>query len=348
MTLNIGKIHWLGLMVALVGLNACAVVSTDTASRQGALMEASSVPSERDRQAILAMAGDYKVTFDFRETVSFQEGYKPKDAYITHAEEIVRVIEDRGDFISLQHTLIVGSDKKFPIKHWRQDWVFEPETITQFIGANAWSIVALGENQRRGRWAQLVYQVDDGPRYAGLGSWMYDNGTAEWVSDPTLRPLPRRDATKRNDYHALQVTNRHALTPNGWVHEQDNTKLILDGPSVHALVREVGVNTYVRTNDLQVSVADDYWEKTAAFWSAVRSEWTRLETETSAFGLTVQGEPEEVYMAILGAAAGIIDGDLTQSEAISQAQAIIREYTETDLAPLQVRLAGQANNSQSR
>jgi hypothetical protein len=348
MTMNIGKIQWLGVVLAFMGLSACATVSQDVANSQGNIVADTSGPSERDRQTILAMAGDFKVTFDFRETVSFQESYELKDAYVTHAEEIVRVIEDRGDFISLQHTLIVGRDKKMSIKHWRQDWVFEPETITQFIGANAWSVVTLGADQRRGRWAQLVYQVDDGPRYAGLGNWSYDNGFPEWVSDPTLRPLPRRDATKRSDYHALQVVNRHALTPNGWVHEQDNTKLILDGSSPQALVREVGINTYVRTNEIQTTVADDYWNKTADFWSAVRSEWTRLETETPGFGLTVQGEPEEVYMSILGAAAGIVDGDLTQAEAIAQAMETIREYTETDLAPLQVRLATPTDKSKSR
>ena len=34
---------------------------------------------EQDREAILAMAGDYKVTFDFRETVPLTEGYTLKD-----------------------------------------------------------------------------------------------------------------------------------------------------------------------------------------------------------------------------------------------------------------------------
>ena len=34
-------------------------------------------PPEQDRKSILAMAGDYKVRFDMRETVPFVADYKP-------------------------------------------------------------------------------------------------------------------------------------------------------------------------------------------------------------------------------------------------------------------------------
>ena len=63
---------------------------------------------EQDRQAILAMAGDYQVHFDFTETVPLHEGYKLKDKKLSGGYEVVRVIEDTGDFISLQHILVVG------------------------------------------------------------------------------------------------------------------------------------------------------------------------------------------------------------------------------------------------
>lgn len=332
----------IAVLAAALALAACAGVTADRQATMGATAPSASAQStnfERDRQAILAMAGDYAVTFDFRETVPLKAGYTPKDAYITHAQEIVRVIEDRGDFISLQHMLLVGGEQKFPVKHWRQDWQFEPTSITRFVGGNGWKNVALSPNESQGQWAQFVYQVDDGPRYAGLGTWRYDSGFAEWASDPSLRPLPRRDATKRSDYHAIEAVNRHAITPEGWVHEQDNTKLILAGNKPQALVREVGVNTYVHADNLQANVALDYWDKTKDLWKAVRAEWTRLERETDGFGLTVQGEPEEVYMQILGVATGLVDGELTVEQAQEDALSIIAEYTITDLRPLQARLA---------
>ncbi len=330
------KFQQLAAVGLVLALGACAS-ATQTTSLTEAATPATNM--ERDRQAILAMAGDYKVTFDFRETVALQEKYKLKDAYVTRAEEVVRVIEDRGDFISLQHILLVGGEQKFPIKHWRQDWVFEPESVTRFAGGNVWENVSLDANEAKGKWAQLVYQVDDGPRYAGLAAWSHDNGLSEWASAPSWRPLPRRDATKRTDYHAIEAVNRHAITPNGWVHEQDNTKLVLEGGDARALVREVGVNTYIHTDELNSEVAMDYWNKTKDFWQAIRAEWTRLETETPAFGLTVQGEPEEVYMQILGVATGLVEGELSNEQATKDAIRIIEEYTLLDFKPLATRVA---------
>lgn len=335
------KIHKLALAAATLLLAACGGAALDAPVAETTRSAPQNINFERDRQAILAMTGDYAVTFDFRETVPLKSGYKPKDAYITHAQEIVRVIEDRGDFISLQHILLVGGDRKIPIKHWRQDWQFEPAGITRFVGGNGWENVSIAGTAAAGKWAQIVYQVDDGPRYAGLGSWRYDSGFAEWSSEPTWRPLPRRDATKRSDYHAIEAVNRHAITPDGWVHEQDNTKLILDGDNVQALVREVGVNTYVKAIGLQAETAIAYWQKTASFWQVVRATWAKLETGTPAFGLTVQGEPEEIYMQILGIADGLVDGTLTADEASQQATEIISDYTVTDLQPLKTRLSAQ-------
>ncbi len=136
---------------------------------------------EADRNAILAMAGDYKVKFDFQETVAFREGYEPKERYITGAHEMVRVIEDTGTFISLQHILVVGDGEKMPfmpIKHWRQDWQFEPTEIMDFIGANTWVKRPVSAAERAGKWAQTVYQVDDAPRYAAVAAWDHTDGTA--------------------------------------------------------------------------------------------------------------------------------------------------------------------------
>lgn len=121
---------------------------------------------QRDRQAILAMAGNFRVTFDFRETISFVEGYQLKQPYEAEGHEIVRVIRDDGDVISPQHILVVDGiwEDHMPIKHWRQDWIYEPTDIFEYIGHQVWRTYRLDEAERRGNWAQLVYQVDDSPR----------------------------------------------------------------------------------------------------------------------------------------------------------------------------------------
>src|SRR3546814_12670956 len=85
---------------------------------------------------------------------------------------------------------------------------------------------ALSPAQTGGAWTQCVYEVSDAPRYCGTGKWSYDNGIATWTSDLTARPLPRREYTKRDDYNVLIGINRHTITPNGWTHEQFNTKVL--------------------------------------------------------------------------------------------------------------------------
>ena len=105
-----------------------ALAQTPAAS---APAEAPASQFERDRQSILAQAGQWRVRFDMRENVSFREGYEPLEEKLSAGDEIVRVVYDDGDRISLQHILVMGDDagNHFVIKHWRQDWVFEPETV---------------------------------------------------------------------------------------------------------------------------------------------------------------------------------------------------------------------------
>ncbi|HJU06279.1 MAG TPA: DUF6607 family protein [Nitrospiraceae bacterium] len=72
---------------------------------------------QHDRKAILAMAGNYHVSFNFRETVSFVEGYTLKAPYEPDGYEIVRVIRDDGGLISLQHILVAGGIWGGPSTH---------------------------------------------------------------------------------------------------------------------------------------------------------------------------------------------------------------------------------------
>jgi hypothetical protein len=305
-----------------------------------------------DRQAILSMAGDYKVTFDFTETVSFQEGYELKKPYVTGAHEMVRVIADTDNYISLQHILVVGDGEKMPlmpIKHWRQDWVFEPSEVMDFVGANTWTKRGVSKGQATGKWAQVVYQVDDTPRYTGVAAWKHDNGTSSWQSPPSWRPLPRRDATKRDDYHVIVATNRHAITPTGWVHEQDNAKVILTGDKPQTLVHEIGINTYKHFDGFDTKVGSDYWEKTESFWAEIRSEWAALMASHDTIGLTVLGEPSEMYMEILGIASEVEAGETSVEGAAKDAIEVLRGYITTNPDPAQKRLqAASGDDAYSR
>lgn len=326
------------LAVSLV-LVACAQMDmAPVAEASPVLAAVSEEKFESDRAAILAMAGTYKVTFDFQETVAFVEGYTPKERYTTGAHEIVTVIEDSGDFISLQHILLVGGDNPMVVKHWRQDWAYQPASVLEFIGGNAWKARMLDAVSTVGQWSQTVYQVDDSPRYGAVATWTHEHGTSHWTPSATLRPLPRRDMTKRDDYHSISAVNRHILTHKGWVHEQDNAKLILSGDEPQILVREIGVNTYDRTDEVDTSVTDAYWQSTAAYWKNVRAAWRMLEDTDGGFALTVKGEPEDIYGELLSLARDVESGEKTTVDASTQAADVIDRFTTTSVGVLASRL----------
>ncbi|MBT6274076.1 MAG: hypothetical protein HOI95_08085, partial [Chromatiales bacterium] len=245
-------------------------------------------PFERDRQAILAMAGSFRTTFDFLETAGFGTQFKPDRPYQSWATERVYVAADEGTLISLQHIIVMffslddGTVQgPMVVKHWRHDWRYEDADLHVHEGRGRWSRRRLGVDEVKGTWSQAVFQVDDSPRYEGVGRWQHLGNYSAWQSGTTWRPLPRREFSVRSDYDVLSGTNRHAITPTGWIHEEDNLKVVLNTqakpPNVASVVaREVGLNRYEHIVDHDFSGGDGYWNATHAFWAEVRSAWHRI------------------------------------------------------------------------
>lgn len=299
-----------------------------------AVAQAADAP-ERDRQSILAMAGDYRVRFDMRETVPFVADYTPLDPKRSGGFESVRVIEDRGDFISLQHLLVVKDedDKPIVVKHWRQDWTYEPKDVLVYESSGRWTVKPVSPQARKGSWSQTVWQTDDSPRYGGVGRWAYDHGVARWQSDDTLRPLARRDAVRHPIYTWYVGQNRHALTPAGWVHEQDNAKVgVRDGKPV-TYVHEVVVNTYQRSKDYEIAAADSYWASTKDYWAEVRKAWDAAARDRKVVAVREEAQAGSVTgPKLMGLADEIAAGKLGTGPAIEQARTLIAQETATKAA----------------
>lgn len=287
---------------------------------------------EQDRQAILAQAGDYHVRFDMRETVAFQPGYEPLDHKRSGGHEIIRVIQDDGRFISLQHTLVMEHEGQVHvIKHWRQDWTYEPQTVLTYAGPDHWALTPVAEADRAGAWSQTVWQTDDSPRYGGVGRWSHEEGLIQWTSNETLRPLARRDATRNPIYDRYSGVNRHALTPLGWVHLQDNLKLGSgqgDEGDLIAYVQEDVVNTYNHFDGFDPAPGDVYWTATSEYWAAVRQAWD--DAIAAENGITLEEEPQ--YGAVTGSILmGLADqiqaGETTTEAAIAEARRTVADAT---------------------
>ena len=304
--------RWTGLALAGVlaftatAAPACPSCGCEPAVKASADASHSHAP-EADRQAILKMAGEYKVTFQFQETVAVQPGYELRDPYHSEATEFVDVIEDRGDFISLQHVLVLegeGDEEPRVVKHWRQDWQYEDTDLLAFRGDRTWAHVTLEAEEAEGTWSQAVYQVDDSPRYESYGKWVHTGDRSAWESEETWRPLPRREFSKRSDYQVLVARNRHTITPAGWVHEQDNRKVILDadGQPQTVLAHESGLNVYDKTDEVDFTAGRVYWDQTSAYWQDVRDIWTQTFDAHATVALRSKVDGEKLHAALFGLA----------------------------------------------
>ena len=304
-------------------------LDTRTSEAFAGLQAAGLDDRERDRRAILAMAGDYRTSFDFIETVGFTEGYQPRAPYQSWGTERVYVVANEPEFVSLQHIIVMHfldadgfESDAMVVKHWRQDWQYEDAEVHAFQGRGAFVRRALDPANRKGAWTQTVYQVDDSPRYEAVGRWIHAPGVSYWQSDDRRRPLPRREFSVRDDYQALYGSHRITITPAGWTQEEDALKLVLEennrpSRSQPYLAREAGLSRYDRVLDYDFSAGDDYWEETGAFWSRVRQYWDALYKAESAFSFVKSAEGMPMFMALFGMSGEEFESVADMDEAIA-------------------------------
>jgi hypothetical protein len=234
---------------------------------------------EKDHKEIKKMCGCYEVTFNFAETFNYSNDtlYKPSKSKTENAMEWVQLVEETDDKISMQHLLQIGGEKRsYIVKHWRQDWLYENKDFYMFNGNNNWKYVRKNEEEVKGQWTQKVFQVDDSPRYERSATWAYIDGKSYW-ENTTTAPLPRREYTKRSDYNITMRRNRHENIENGWIHDQDNDKVIREtGKKDLVLAKEKGLNTYVKVADEKCQAAQDWWKVNNEKWKIIRNKWDEV------------------------------------------------------------------------
>lgn len=234
---------------------------------------------QQDIDAIKSMCGCYEVTFNFTETFNYSSDslYKPSATKVDKALEWAQLVTDDEDKIQIQHLLQVGDPSKpMIIKHWRQDWLYQNQELYTYDFDNKWNYEEKSEDQVQGQWTQKVYQVDDSPRYEGSATWVHVDGKSYW-ENTTPAPLARREYTTRSDYNMLLRDNRHEITNYGWLHEQDNSKVIKEeGKEDVLLAKEKGYNTYVKVDDSRCAAAANWWKEHSDKWELVRAKWNQV------------------------------------------------------------------------
>jgi len=250
-------------------------VLTTTLLLSGLIGNSQEVKKQEDVKAIKSMCGCYEVQFNFAETFSYSKDSLYKKSPIKHetALEWVELIEDQPNKISLQHLLIVGKREDDIVKHWRQDWLYENTNFYMFDKETTWKFTQVSPKQVKGQWTQKVYQVDDSPRYEGSATWIHADGRHYW-ENTTDAPLPRREHTIRTDYNVLKRTNFHEITATGWIHDQDNSKIVRkDKEKDMLLAEEKGHDVYTKVDDSKCKVAQEWWKKNQSVWKKVRDQW---------------------------------------------------------------------------
>jgi hypothetical protein len=169
----------------------------------------------------------------------------------------------------------------------------------------------MGRAEQRGRWSPTVYQVDDTPRYASIGSWVHEPSFSSWTGSATGRPLPRREHTVRHDYDLLTAVNRHTILSHGWVHEEDNLKQVMSdttGAAPRTKAREIGVNRYDRIRGFDFSAADAYWRTTGPLWAIVRKAWEDRLADADSLRVVTHCEGTQIFVRLFEYAATLEDG----------------------------------------
>jgi hypothetical protein len=253
-----------------------------------------------DIKAIKSMCGCYEVQFNFTETFSYSKDSLYKKSPVKHetALEWVELLEDQPNKISLQHLLITGKTEESIVKHWRQDWLFENTDFYTFNKETTWNFNQLSSKEVKGQWTQKVYQVDDSPRYEGTATWIHADGRHYW-ENTTDAPLPRREHTIRNDYNVLQRTNVHETVATGWIHDQDNSKLIRkDSEKDVLLAQEKGHDVYTKVEDSKCILAQNYWKKNNAIWKKVRDQWEIIFLKNRTLSLEKKVDNQFLFMKL--------------------------------------------------
>ncbi|MEP3211383.1 MAG: DUF6607 family protein [Maribacter sp.] len=249
---------------------------------------------QQDIDAIKGMCGCYEVTFKYTETFAPEIDYEKHLDYTSGALEWAELIEEKDNKLSIQHLLLVNDNRV--IKHWRQDWEYENQNVFYYDKDNTWKFKTLAKERVKGQWTQKVFQVDDSPRYSGSSTWIHADGKHYW-ENKTASPLPRREYTKRTDYNVMLRGNRQEITNYGWLHEQDNDKLIReDNQEDILLVQEKGYNVYTKVADEKCQRAKDWWASNNKFWGKVRNSWDEVYNRTGELTLRKTIDEEPLFM----------------------------------------------------
>jgi hypothetical protein len=116
------------------------------------------------------------------------------------------------------------------------------------------------------------------------------------------------------------------ITDSGYLHEQDNQKIIRYGDADQLLVEEKGHNRYKRIADKECAVAKEYWEKNKNYWSKVRKFWADYTSTHNIIELKNKIDGKLLHEYLLALAKEYTEKKLSDVEIDSRIKAEISRF----------------------
>ena len=282
----------------------------------------------KDKQFVDKLCGCFEVEFKYAETFSPDPNYKYHDSEeISGGTELVFPVETTDKKIVMQHLLVITDS--MIIKHWREDWTYENPVVWKYKGDKVWVKEQLPASEVKGKWTQSVWEVSDAPRYQGASDWVRADGKTFWQNTVDA-PLPRREYSVRSDYNVLRRGNRLVITEDGYVHEQDNQKIIRKDGKDKLLVEEKGINSYKRVEESQCAAAKAYWEKNKDYWTRVRKAWENYTATHSTVELKTQFNGKALHDYLFEQAKEYAAGKIKPADVDARIKASIESFIGQD------------------
>lgn len=280
------------------------------------------------RQVVDKLCGCFDVSFKYAETFSPEPGYKYHERDETDAGiELSLPVEISDKKIVIQHLLVITDS--VIVKHWREEWTYENPVIWRYKGDRTWVKETVPAEQVKGKWTQTIWEVSDEPRYQGFSQFVNLDGKIIW-QNTTDAPLPRREYTVRNDYNILKRTNRLNITDNGYIHEQDNEKIIRKNGVDKLLTQEKGINSYKRVDDKLCNAAKYYWEKNKDYWGRVRNAWADYISSQTTITLKTKVEGKLLHEYLINLSKDYASKKVSETEIDNRIRSEINRFIGQD------------------
>ena len=285
---------------------------------------AASAQLQEGKKNIENLCGCFEVQFKYAETFSPDEDYKFHNREnLAAGAELVVPIETSDKKIVLQHLLVISDT--MVVKHWREDWTYENPELLIYRGDKKWEKTTLKPEQVKGKWTQTVWEVSEAPRYQGVSEWIKTDGKIIWENTADA-PLPRREYSVRSDYNLLKRGNRIIINKEGWIHDQDNQKIIRENGTDKLLVEEKGINSYKKIDDKKCAAGLAYWQKNKLYWSKVKAVWEQYMAKHNSITLKDKVDGKQLHDYLFAQAKDFASGKIKASEIDASIKSSVEKY----------------------